>query len=180
MLVVSYLGASPRTWRTAVHPWPPAVSLYVLCTSSSIWNQVEESTRDSSDETDCLKRRSTASGYVRSEGWDSEESSSAGFALGSETCLWVRANNAHLSPALHSMISSWYLDNNQGGSIFTIESANITNQGCLFFQSFFFLLFRLDNFYWSIFKFAGSFLCHLQSAIGLMESVFNFGCIFQF
>lgn len=48
-------------------------------------------------------------------GWDS---STSGFALEDGRYLLSRTNYVHFSPTLHSVMSSWYLDTDQHGSIF--------------------------------------------------------------
>lgn len=50
-----------------------------------------------------------------------------------------------------------------------------------FFSSIFSLLFKLDSFYWSKFRFPDSSFSHLRPAIESIRYILNFGfCVFQF
>ena len=130
--VVSHLGASPRAEELA----PGSLTecpLHILIHLKSGWGEHQGQLRWGRE---CLKGRSTALGCVWSEGWDSVDSSTAVFALGDERCLCVRASYVHLSPTLHSVISSWYLDIGQGGIIFTMEICKHYKSGMFIFSVF--------------------------------------------
>lgn len=132
--VVSHLGASPRAggtgpwqshWMPSAHPYPFEIRLRRTPGTAQMGLGVPK--RKINSLRVCVVRRLRLSRL---------QYCCAVFALWDDRCLCVRASYVHLSPTLHSVILSWYLDIGQGGIIFTMEICKHYKSGMFIFLVF--------------------------------------------